>query len=158
MFIANRLIRALDRMDERIAQVPEGSERHKELQRIRALMCRKFALRLWNLTAGEDFYDPDPNNKYDVKGRDILPGYKVTGTPSKKGRPGAAEWMRERDKTWDGSAKALRREVTYVLNRGGNIPSSFGLGIQLTVEIRAPTSGINSNVTSTLTDFSSGVS
>jgi len=101
-------------------------------------MCRKFALRIWNLTAGEDYYDPDPDKKYDVQGRDIVPGYEVTGTPSKKGRPAAAEWMRERNKPWDGSAKSLRREVTFVLNRGGNIPSSFGLGIQLTVEIRKP--------------------
>ena len=33
------------------------------------MMCHKFAVRLTLLTAGEDFYDPDPENKYDVNGR-----------------------------------------------------------------------------------------
>ena len=63
----------------------------------------------------------------------------MTGSPSKKGRPAAAAWMHERNKSWDGSTKSLRREVANVLGTNGNIPDSFGLGIKYTVEIRKPT-------------------
>src|SRR5258706_8846384 len=71
MRIEHRLIRALDRMDKRMARFPKESEQYKKHAKIREMMCHKFAKKLLQLEIGEELYDPDPENEYDVGGRII---------------------------------------------------------------------------------------
>src|SRR5258707_10504901 len=60
MRIEHRLIRALDRMDKRMARFPKESEQYKKHAKIREMMCHKFAKKLLQLEIGEELYDPDP--------------------------------------------------------------------------------------------------
>src|SRR5258708_9495559 len=76
MRIEHRLIRALDRMDKRIARFPKESEQYKKHAKIREMMCHKFARTLLELEEGEELYDPDPESQYDVGGRIMVPSWK----------------------------------------------------------------------------------
>jgi len=130
-----RRIMAFDRLDAKIKAAAGDEPLLKELQLRRAKISERVARELLDLGPGANFPDDDPSEVYDTGGRDIYPFFKVTGNPSKKGRPMAEEWMRQRNVEWDGSTKSLRREVVQALFQAESVPN-FGLGIQLTVEIR----------------------
>jgi hypothetical protein len=124
-------------MDKRMARFPKESEPYKKHAKIREMMCHKFARTLLDLEEGEELYDPDPESQYDVGGRIMVPSWKVTGSPSKKERSDATKWMLARNPNWDGSTRALRREIAHTFNHSQEkIPGSFGFGIKLSVEVR----------------------
>jgi hypothetical protein len=129
-----RRLMALDRLNAKIADAhSSGNEALcKELTLRRTKMNERVARTL--LDAGDNWPDDEPEDSYDTKGRYIVPWFEVTGHPSKKGKPIAEEWMRQRNREWDGSVKSLRREVINALSRREEIPK-FGLSIQLTCKI-----------------------
>jgi hypothetical protein len=65
------------------------------------------------------------------KRREIYPFWIVTGVPSKRGRPLADKWMKDRGLQWSGDARSLRQEVENALIRGEQVPR-FGFRIELT--------------------------
>jgi hypothetical protein len=122
---------ALDRVNAKIAAA-SGNER-KKLEAKLAQTNERIARIL--LESGTEWPDDDPGDSYDTGGRYLVPYFKVTGHPSKNGIPLAIEWMRQRNCEWDGSTKSLRAKVVHALLRGETVPK-FGLGIQLTLQVR----------------------
>ena len=99
-----------------MTRFPKESEPYKKHEKIREMMCHKFARMLLELEEGEELYDPESRKPVRCWRQDHGPQRKVTGSPSKKGRGEAAKWMLERNPNWDGSTKAIRREIAQTFN------------------------------------------
>ncbi|MBR1236536.1 hypothetical protein [Bradyrhizobium sp. AUGA SZCCT0182] len=137
MRFEHRWIKHLDRLNAEMACLSVDSERHKKLAKHREDTCHKYAKALLCFDDFEHNYDPDPQNQYDVGGRLMRPFWKVTGSPSKGERTAAEAWMREVYLDWDGSISGMRRIISHILTHTtDSIPSTFGFGIKLTVDVR----------------------